>query len=149
MVLNGNKERILQKIEELKSQLECDVKFTADERRQMPMIGGNREKFIKATFEIVERDDGFLPKRFELEKMKENFNDYIELKEILLEFNNLKAPIYDKYIHAGTAAYHSALMIKKFLDSINAPEYESWRQKLHSFFPNGKKLIKPAYTKPA
>jgi len=104
------------------------------ERRCMPGMGAKRLDFVEKVVEIIEKEEGFLSRDFDIDILKQNILKFKHYKILLSKIEVLKVQVRTNMIQYGTLSYKQALAAKKSLDNSVEDKYVHYRNQLKDYF---------------
>ncbi|NJL39284.1 MAG: hypothetical protein HC840_18455 [Leptolyngbyaceae cyanobacterium RM2_2_4] len=90
------------------------VDLGPEERRGMAKLGDRNRAFTRKALEIATQNPDFLPRSFDLEEMRRDFELFEALQPMLLALTRLRELIDDTAVAAGNEAYESALEVYRY-----------------------------------
>jgi hypothetical protein len=103
-----DQQEVMQAIAVIRQKLPFLVNLSKDERRTLPKLGDKTRIFVQKAMEVVDQNDNFLPRSFDVPNMRREVNLYEGLYPILLSLAQLHELVEDTYMSAGNEAYASA-----------------------------------------
>jgi hypothetical protein len=103
------KTRILELIQEIRNLLPFLVDLSADEIASLSKMGERGRPFVQEALTLAEQDDSFLPRSFDVNKMRKDVDLIESLPPIITAVSKLKELLDDTYILAGSNAFLAAL----------------------------------------
>lgn len=107
------KTRILELIQEIRNLLPFLVDLSADEIASLSKMGERGRPFVQEALTLAEQDDSFLPRSFDVNKMRKDVDLIESLPPIITAVSKLKELLDDTYILAGSNAFLAALEVYK------------------------------------
>jgi hypothetical protein len=95
----------------LQAKLPFLVGLTAEERKYLPKMGDKSRAFVLRALEVGQKNQGMLPRAFDLEEMRRDVELYQALYPIYLAVNQLAELIDDSLTEIGSESYAAALVI--------------------------------------
>ena len=102
---------LLTKINEVKNALPFLIDLSPEERRTFPKMGDKSVAFVGRCVEIAQRDDSFLPKKFDVTEFAEDHALSVALEPIRQQLAQLLELVEDTQLLAGSEAYIGALEV--------------------------------------
>jgi hypothetical protein len=103
-----DQQAVLQAIAVIRQKLPFLINLSKEERRTLPKLGDKTRIFVQKAMEVVDQNDNFLPRSFDVSNMRREVNLYEGLYPILLSLAQLHELVEDTYMSAGNEAYASA-----------------------------------------
>lgn len=106
-----DREETMLAIATIRQKLSFLINLTLEERRAQPKLGDKTRIFIQKAMEVVNRDDSFLPRSFDVADMQREVELFEGLYPILLSLAQLHELVEHTYLAAGNDAYASARVV--------------------------------------
>ena len=90
------------------------VDLGPEERRAMTKLGDRNRAFTRKALEIATQNPDFLPRSFNVEEMRRDFELFEALQPMLLALTRLQELIDDTAVAAGNEAYAAALEVYRY-----------------------------------
>ncbi|PSN19404.1 hypothetical protein C7271_07450 [filamentous cyanobacterium CCP5] len=90
------------------------VDLGPEERRSMTKLGDRNLAFTRKALEIATQTPDFLPRSFDIEEMRRDFELFEALQPMLLALTRLRELIDDTAVAAGDEAYRAALEVYRY-----------------------------------
>ncbi|MCU0570147.1 MAG: hypothetical protein MUF49_26685, partial [Oculatellaceae cyanobacterium Prado106] len=111
------RDRILTKLAEIRELLPFLQDIPSEKRQTMPKMGDKSQAFVTKALEIATQNSSFLPRSFDLDKMKSNLDLYSQLYGISAAIAQLDALVDATEIAIGSEVYTDALTIYRYAKS--------------------------------
>lgn len=106
------------KVMDLIAQIDQKLSFLVDvgpeERRSMTKLGDRNGAFTRKALEIATQNPNFLPRSFDIDEMRRDYELYEALQPILLALTRLRELMDDTAVAAGDEAYRAALEVYRY-----------------------------------
>jgi hypothetical protein len=90
------------------------VDLSPEERRTMSKLGDRNRAFTRKALEIATQNPDFLPRSFDVEELRRDFELFEALQPMLLALTRLQELIDDTAVAAGNEAYAAALEVYRY-----------------------------------
>jgi hypothetical protein len=110
----ADKDAVMAALATIKSKLPFLIDIPTEERKTMLKMGDKSRTFVQKTMELVNQNDGFLPRAFEVEEMKKDVQLLNDLYPMLQAVNQLQELIDDTVMVVGSEAYAAALVAYRY-----------------------------------
>jgi hypothetical protein len=107
-------QEIMAAIASLSQNLLFLVDVSPEERRGMVRLGDRNRSFTRKALEIATQNPDFLPRSFDVEEMRRDFELFEALQPMLLALTRLQELIDDTAVAAGSEAYAAALEVYRY-----------------------------------
>jgi hypothetical protein len=95
----------------LQAKLPFLVGLTPEERKYLPKMGDKSRAFVLRALEVGQKNEGMLPRAFDLEEMRRDVQLYQALYPIYLAVSQLGELIDDSLTEIGSESYAAALVV--------------------------------------
>ncbi|AFY75371.1 hypothetical protein Syn7502_03532 [Synechococcus sp. PCC 7502] len=110
----ADKDAVMAALATIKAKLPFLIDIPAEERKTMLKMGDKSRTFVQKTMELVNQNDGFLPRAFEVEEMRKDVQLLNDLYPMLQAVNQLQELIDDTVMVVGSEAYAAALVVYRY-----------------------------------
>jgi hypothetical protein len=86
----------------------------ASERRALSGMGDQNRVFVKKVLAVLEQNSDFLPRSFDVDKMRQNMETFERLDSILTALNQLRNLVDSTAIGIGSEAYNQARIAYRY-----------------------------------
>lgn len=87
------------------------IGLTPEERKYLPKMGDKSRAFVRRALEVGQRNEGILPRAFDLNEMRRDVELYDDLLPLYLGVTQFAELLNDTLIEIGSEAYASALVV--------------------------------------
>ena len=106
-----DKDRILQLIQQIKDLMPFLIDLSADEIGSLSKMGDRGLPFVRAAITAAEHDDNFLPRSFEVARMRKDVDLLENLPPVMAAVAQLSELLNDTYLLAGSDAFSAGLEV--------------------------------------
>lgn len=106
-----DQKEVMVAIATIRQKLPFLINLSTDERRALSKLGDKTCMFIQKAMEVVNQDDSFLPRSFDVAEMQREVELFEGLYPILLSLAQLYELVEHTYWAAGDDAYASARVV--------------------------------------
>ena len=106
-----NRDRILEKIAEIKTLLPFLTDLSPEDRRILPNMGDKSRAFVSDSLLLAEHDDQYLPRSFDVPEFRRDVELAGGLHPISVALSQLSELVDDTYTQVGSEAYTAALVV--------------------------------------
>lgn len=107
-------QNIMSAIATISQELPFLVDLGPEERRAMTKLGDRNRAFTRKVLEIATQNPDFLPRSFNVDEMRRDFELFESLQPMLLALTRLQELIDDTAVAAGSEAYSAALEVYRY-----------------------------------
>lgn len=107
----GDRDRILELIGQIRDLMPFLVDLTPEERQQLFKMGDWGRPIVEQTLVLAEQDDSFLPRSFDVSKMRMDKDLYDALSPIFIQLSRLFEGVNDTMMLTGSDLIMSGLDI--------------------------------------
>lgn len=107
----ADKNQILQLIQQIKDLMPFLVDLSAEEISSLSKMGDRGLPFVHDALTAAEHDDSFLPRSFEVAKMRKDVDLLENLPPIIAAVSQLTELLNDTYLLAGSDAFAAGLEV--------------------------------------
>ncbi|MGD8782642.1 MAG: hypothetical protein PVH88_27265 [Ignavibacteria bacterium] len=104
-------DEILTSLSGINTKLPFLVDLSSDEKRELVKFGDKSVAFVKKAVELVNNNEDFLPRSFDVDEFKKDVELYDKLYSILQPLRMLAEKIEDTHSLVGSEAYSAALLV--------------------------------------
>ncbi|NJN89478.1 MAG: hypothetical protein HC878_03270 [Leptolyngbyaceae cyanobacterium SL_5_14] len=108
---DSEQQDVMETIASIHLKLSFLINMTQAERRSLAKVGDKTRVFVQKAMEVVNRNDEFLPRSFDVDEMRRAVKLYESLYPILLSLGQLHELLEDTYYVAANEAYASARVV--------------------------------------
>jgi len=110
----ADKDAVMAALATIKAKLPFLIDIPTEERKTMLKMGDKSRTFVQKTMELVNQNDGFLPRAFEVEEMQKDVQLLNDLYPMLQAVNQLQELMDDTVMVVGSEAYAAALVAYRY-----------------------------------
>jgi hypothetical protein len=108
---------VLASVAEIKAKLPFLIDLALEERKALPKMGDNSRAFVQKALEVASQNADFLPRSFDVEEMRRDWELYSALLPIMLAVGQLNELLDDTITAVGSEAYSAALVVYRALQA--------------------------------
>lgn len=116
------------------------VNMTIEERRKLAKLGDKTRAFVQKSAEFAARHPDYLPRRFDLDAMREDVDLFMALYPIWVSLNELQELVYNTYTLAGSEAYAAAREVYNSAKTTSKGEIDSSLSEMGRRFRKSRKV---------
>jgi hypothetical protein len=105
---------VLSAIQTIRTKLPFLIDLSPEERKALPRLGDKSHGFVAQALEVATQNTDILPRSFDLEEMRKDFELLSALSPVLLALAQLNELVEDTYIEVGSEAYIAALAVYQY-----------------------------------
>jgi hypothetical protein len=117
---DADKEAVMAAIKTIRDKLPFLIDISTEDRANMLKMGDKSRAFVQKTMELVNQNDGFLPRSFDVDEMRKDINLLNDLYPILQGLNQLQELVDDTVMVVGSEAYAAALITYRYAKDAGA-----------------------------
>ncbi|ASC72593.1 hypothetical protein XM38_035510 [Halomicronema hongdechloris C2206] len=111
---DSDRTEVMELIAQINQKLLFLIDVGPEERRGMAKLGARNREFTQKVLEIATQTPDFLPRSFDLEEMRRDFELFEALQPMLLALTRLRELMDDTAVAAGDEAYRAALEVYRY-----------------------------------
>jgi hypothetical protein len=127
-------------LDSIRQKLPFLVNMTAEERRKLAKLGDKTRAFVQKSAEFAARHPDYLPRRFDLDAMREDVDLFMALYPIWVSLNDLQEMVYNTYMLAGSEAYAAAREVYSSAKATGKGEIDSSLNEMGRRFRKSRKV---------
>jgi hypothetical protein len=128
-------------LDTIREKLPFLVTMTAEERRKLAKLGDKTRAFVEKSAEFAARHPDYLPRRFDLDAMREDVELFMALYPIWVALNDLQELVYNTYMLAGSEAYAAAREVYQSAKATGKGEIDSSLNEMGRRFRKSRKIL--------
>jgi hypothetical protein len=110
----ADKDAVIAALATIKAKLPFLIDIPTEERKTMLKMGDKSRAFVQKTMELINQNDEFLPRAFEVEEMQKDVQLLNDLYPILQAVNQLQELMDDTVMVVSSEAYAAALVAYRY-----------------------------------
>jgi hypothetical protein len=107
----------LASIADIKAKLPFLIDLSIEDRKALPKMGDNSRAFVQKALEVASQNGDFLPRSFDVDEMRRDWELYAALLPIVLAVGQLNELLDDTITQIGSEAYSAALVVYRALQA--------------------------------
>ena len=111
---NENRQQILTAIATIKDNLPFLTSLTDRDRSGMLRLGDKSRAFVSLALDLASQNDSFLPRSFDVEEMRRDYELFEELQTIRLQLMPVMEQLEHTSTLAGSEAFESARIVYNY-----------------------------------
>lgn len=137
----ADRDAIADAITTIQKHLPFLIDLVAEERSSLAKMGTKTRSFVAQALEVASRNPDFLPRSFDLEKMRRDLELFQDLNSILMSLKQLQDMVDDTCMLAGSEAYTAALTVYNYAktNGSNMHGLEPIVNEMREYFKKSKK----------
>jgi hypothetical protein len=105
----ADRDLVLRMIADIRSVLPFLQNINADDRKSRSGMGDQNRIFAGKVLEVIQQNADFLPRSFDIDKLKQNLETFDRLSTILMALDQLRNLVNATAISVGSEAYDDSL----------------------------------------
>jgi hypothetical protein len=110
----ADKQAVLASINTIREKLPFLIDLSPEDRKALPRLGDKSRGFVSQALQIASQNADILPRSFDVEEMRKDFELLDALSPVLLALAQLNELVEDTYIEVGSEAYAAALAVYQY-----------------------------------
>jgi len=110
----ADQEAVMAAIATIKNKLPFLIDISVEDRQNMLKMGDKSRAFVQKTMDLVNQNDDFLPRGFDVDEMRKDVKLLADLYPILQGLNQLQELVDDTIMVVGSEAYAAALVAYRY-----------------------------------
>ena len=111
----ADQQAVLSAINTIREKLPFLIDLSPEDRKALPRLEDKSRGFVSQALEVASQNADILPRSFDIEEMRKDFELLNALSPVLLALAQLNELVEDTYIEVGSEAYMAALAVYQYV----------------------------------